>query len=134
MEIRIVNYSRGPLEINKDLWNGTVEGEFAISVRAQLRYADGSGAVGFQIDMSLAKSADGTPVMNLGLLLGLHVNGAVDFQKDGSAVAEICRYVWPMVIGAVAASTSIESGKPLILPAVDATKLAKEVILRKSQE
>lgn len=138
MEIKIVNYSRGPIEINKELWLNAGDSEFDLAVRTHLKYSVDSDLVGFQVDLNLVKTAERTPVMNIGLLIGLRINGfneliAIDSEKESNMV-EICRYVWPMVIGAVAASSAIDCDKPLVLPTVDTSKLAREVILHKTEE
>lgn len=139
MKIEIVNYSQGPVSINKELWNSRQLEGSGVSMRPQLRCVKGSDSVGFQID--LAASVDDKEALSLGFLFGMRVEGwgkVTESHPDPDSlrpyINDICYYFWATATGAIAAITSRDNGRPLILPPIDPDKFIPLVIITISSE
>lgn len=139
MNIEIVNYSQGPLNINQTLWaSRKLEGS-RISIRPQLRCVKGSDSVGFQIDLSV--SIDNQEALALGFLLGMKVEGWGKVTENHSDpdtlrpfIDDICDCFWKAATGAIAAATSLDGSRPLILPPLNLNQFVHSVIITISSE
>lgn len=139
MKIEIVNYSQGPVRIDRELWdNRNLEGSI-VSMRPQLRCVKGSDSVGFQIDVTV--SVDDREALSIGFLFGMKVESwdkVTENHPDPDSlrpyINDICDRFWSAATGAIAAITSRDGSRPLILPPIDIEKFIPLVIITISSE
>ena len=130
----MINYSRGPLKINQELWNNSEEGSEELSMSPQLRYSKDSNYVGVQLDMVIGY--DSTPAVKLGFLIGMDCEGWTKMFEDGwtptddrKPLYELCSIFWQLATGVVAASTTTDLRNGFILPTMDVEQLADMLAL-----
>lgn len=132
MNISLVSYSNGPIELNVELLNNVKSQDFDIDAISQLRYSQDSDFVGFQIDFKIADN--NTIFLKAGFLLGFRIEGwegAVNesdhFRSNRKAIAEIINYAWPIITGILAARCADHRGRAYILPQIDYNNYAELV-------
>lgn len=137
MNISVVNYSHGPVNINHALW--TIANNFNenIATRTSMRYSVESDYVGIQMDLDVL--SEETPVITLGFLVGFHIDGWKQMIDDGfnpeknrEALFDLCRLFWNVATGVVAVSTTTENHPGLILPSIDVAKFVEKISIVRS--
>lgn len=135
MEIQILNYSRGPLDFNIDKFNSISDWtKLDIDARSQLRYSRNSPYVGIQFDFTVLDGEN--LILKGGFLFALRIEGweqilsdAGNLEEHREIVADILRFIWPGVVGVVAARTAEIGGRPFMLPPIDEDEYARQVML-----
>ena len=107
MDIRIINISNGPHEMNSEAANTIDFNKLSLETTARLRYSDQSDYVGFQIDLMIMQ--DKVQMFKSGFLVGLTVEGwsedlqkGLDLNNNRSKLPEICKTVWMVAKGDIA--------------------------------
>ncbi len=134
MDIRIINISNGPHEMNSEAANVIDFNKLSLETTARLRYSDQSDYVGFQIDLMIMQ--DKVQMFKSGFLVGLTVEGwsedlqkGLDLNNNRSKLPEICKTVWMVATGIVAVQSACPHFNGFILPDIDFDQFSKDVIL-----
>lgn len=134
MDIRIINISKGPHEVNKEVFKELDLSKLSFNINSRLRYSSESDYVGFQIDLLIMQ--DKTQVFKSGFLVGLAIDDwakdlqdGLDLNKNREKLLEICKTVWLVATGIVALQSSVEDFNGIILPTVDYEDFSKDVLL-----
>ena len=134
MDISIVNISKGPHELNKDILKELDAKKISFNISSRLRYSSKSDYVGFQIDLMIMQEK--TQVFKSGFLVGLSVadwakdlQTGLDLNTNREKLYDICKVVWFVATGIVAEQSSDGDFNGIILPSVDYEAFSKDVIL-----
>ena len=131
--IVIVNFSKGPLYFDGELFAKSEKEKINLSVVPRLRYSQSSDYIGFQLDVIL--TLENTQIYKTGFLIGMLVPEWSEMLKSGvnltierARLLDICRTGWLVATGVIAQQTQTPQGE-FILPPVDIKKLTEEVLL-----
>ena len=134
MDITIINISKGPHELNKDILKDLDAKKLSFNISSRLRYSPKSDYVGFQIDLMIMQ--DKTQVFKSGFLVGLAISDwakdlqdGLDLNTNRGKLHDICNTVWLVATGIVALQSSEGDFCGIILPAVNVEDFSKEVLL-----
>lgn len=138
MDIKLLNYSAGPMKADSDLWGEiTDRSDINSNVICRLSYTPGKDVIGMQFDFTF--SNDDKLLIKTGFLFGMRIDGLAGYISESlpeetvrTSITDILSFVWPYVVGAMAARCA-EKSIELILPSIDYAGLAKEVILSVKQ-
>ena len=134
MNIKIVNISQGPHELNKEALKELELSKLSFNITSRLRYSSDSDYVGFQIDLMVMQEK--LQVFQSGFLVGIAIdnwahdlrNGA-DLNTHREKLHEICKAVWFVATGIVALQSSEGQFNGIILPTVNYEDFSKDVLL-----
>lgn len=137
MNIRLLNYSAGSFVGNSDIWTKIEDKQdMNINIVSRLRYTSNVDVFGLQFDFIVSYKQE--LIIKTGFLFGMEVKDFKNYIEDKlptetnkKNISEIIRFIWPYVVGALAARCSDHSIQ-LILPDIDFTKFAEEVMMVKN--
>jgi hypothetical protein len=127
--IAIINFSKGPCDVEREQWATSDPGKFKMNVTPRLRYSDDSDYVGFQLDITV--TCEKMEILKTGFLIGMEVDGwskAVK-SKESDILNDICQTGWLVATGIVAEQTSYDKRTNVILPRIEISNLVKEIQL-----
>lgn len=134
MDINVVNISKGPYELTRDVIEHVEISKLSFNVTSRLRYSQDSDYLGFQIDLLVIQ--DTTQVFKSGFLIGLLVQDwskslkeGLDLNQNHSKLIPICQTAWLVATGIVAIQSSSPNFNGIILPTINYEKFCREVIL-----
>lgn len=135
MDIRVLNYSGGPMTADSALWNNIEDKkELRVTIIPRLRYSEGSEICGFQFDFIVVY--DNQRVIKTGFLFGLGIENLVEYignkvseEKKRKSIEDILKKIWPYAGGAFAARCS-DKGISLLLPEPDLHQLSADTLLQ----
>lgn len=137
MNITIISFSEGILDFKQDVWK-SIESKNNVSIDAfcQLRYSKESEFCGIQFDFVV--NDDDKLILKYGFLFGIVIEDwiklleGINLEDNKSPIEEILRFIWPGVVGAIAAKTASAGSSPIIIPAIDEKAFTEQVILVRS--
>lgn len=137
MKIQVLNYSAGPFEANFDLWEKVNDKEdLLFDIISRLRYSPEKEVCGFQFDFKLTFNEE--MIVKCGFLFGLMIEDlgkligdSLTKEANNRSIAEISAFIWPFVVGALAARCAYVNIE-MVLPPINYKKFAEEVRLIKS--
>ena len=138
MNIQVLNYSAGPFDNDFDLWEKVNDKEeMSFDIRSRLRYSPDKEVCGFQFDITL--TLNDKMIVRCGLLFGLrienldkYIGDSLTKEVNNKSVAEISAFIWPYVVGALAARCA-DANIDMVLPPINYDKFAEEVMLIKAE-
>lgn len=134
MDIAVVNISKGPYELNKEVLNEIKAEKLSFNITPRLRYSTGSDYMGFQIDLTVM--LEKTQVFKSGFLIGMAIvdwakglQEEPDLNSNRQKLNEICKTAWLVATGIVALQSADKNFNGIILPSINSEDMSKDVIL-----